>query len=161
MPLRANDLRPPEGATRNRKRIGRGNAAGGGTYAGKGLKGQKARSGNDLRPGFEGGQMSLIRKLARKPGFRNPFRIEYTAINVGTLADRFPADATVDPAALVAARLLKRADEPYKVLADGELGHALTVRAPKVSAAARRKIEAAGGTIEELNAASPDGAESN
>ncbi len=161
MPLRANDLRPPAGATRSRKRIGRGNAAGGGTYAGKGLKGQKSRSGHDLRPGFEGGQMPLIRKLPRKPGFRNPFRIEYTAINVGALGDRFPAGATVDAAALVGARLLKRADEPFKVLAGGELSHALTLRAPKVSAAARRKIEAAGGTIEELNAASPDGAESN
>lgn len=161
MPLRANDLRPPAGATRPRKRIGRGNAAGGGTYAGKGLKGQKSRSGNDLRPGFEGGQMPLIRKLPRKPGFRNPFRVEHTAINVGALGDRFPAGASVDAAALVGARLLKRADEPFKVLAGGELSHALTLRAPKVSAAARRKIEAAGGTIEELNAASPDGAESN
>ena len=161
MPLRANDLRPPAGATRPRKRIGRGNAAGGGTYAGKGLKGQKSRSGHDLRPGFEGGQMPLIRKLPRKPGFRNPFRVEYTAINVGALGDRFPAGASVDAAALVGARLLKRADEPFKVLAGGELSHALTLRAPKVSAAARRKIEAAGGTIEELNAASPDGAESN
>ncbi len=161
MPLRANDLHPPAGATRSRKRIGRGNAAGGGTYAGKGLKGQKSRSGNDIRPGFEGGQMPLIRKLPRKPGFRNPFRIEYTAINVGALGDRFPAGASVDAAALVGARLLKRADEPFKVLAGGELSHALTLRAPKVSAAARRKIEAAGGTIEELNAASPDGAESN
>ena len=161
MPLRANDLRPPAGATRPRKRIGRGNAAGGGTYAGKGLKGQKSRSGNDLRPGFEGGQMPLIRKLPRKPGFRNPFRVEHTAINVGALGDRFPAGATVDAAALVGARLLKRADEPFKVLAGGDLSHALTLRAAKVSAAARRKIEAAGGTIEELNAASPDGAESN
>ncbi len=161
MPLRANDLHPPAGATRSRKRIGRGNAAGGGTYAGKGLKGQKSRSGNDLRPGFEGGQMPLIRKLPRKPGFRNPFRVEHTAINVGALGDRFPAGATVDAAALVGARLLKRADEPFKVLAGGDLSHALTLRAAKVSAAARRKIEAAGGTIEELNAASPDGAESN
>ena len=161
MPLRANDLHPPAGATRSRKRIGRGNAAGGGTYAGKGLKGQKSRSGNDIRPGFEGGQMPLIRKLPRKPGFRNPFRIEYTAINVGALGDRFPAGASVDAAALVGARLLKRADEPFKVLAGGDLSHALTLRAAKVSAAARRKIEAAGGTIEELNAASPDGAESN
>ena len=161
MPLRANDLHPPAGATRSRKRIGRGNAAGGGTYAGKGLKGQKSRSGNDIRPGFEGGQMPLIRKLPRKPGFRNPFRVEHTAINVGALGDRFPAGATVDAAALVGARLLKRADEPFKVLAGGDLSHALTLRAAKVSAAARRKIEAAGGTIEELNAASPDGAESN
>ena len=161
MPLRANDLRPPAGATRPRKRVGRGNASGTGTYAGKGLKGQKARSGKDLRPGFEGGQMPLIRKMPHKRGFRNPFRIEYTPINLATLSDRFPANASVDAEALVRARLLKRADEPFKILAAGDLAHALTVRAPKASAAARQKIEAAGGTLEELNAASADGAESN
>ncbi|PZC43569.1 MAG: large subunit ribosomal protein L15 [Chloroflexi bacterium] len=158
MPLRPNDLRSPAGATRPRKRIGRGNASGTGTYAGKGLKGQKARSGNDLRAGFEGGQMAMVRKMPRKRGFHNPFRIEYTAVNLGTLNDRFPAGATVDAASLKAARLIKRLDEPFKVLATGEIAHALTVRAPKISAAARQKIEAAGGTIEELNAASANGA---
>lgn len=161
MPLRANDLRPPDGSTRTRKRIGRGSASGQGTYAGKGLKGQKSRSGKDLHPGFEGGQLPLIRKMPRKRGFRNHFRIEYTPISVGTLSDRFPAGAAVDAEALLGARLLKRADEPFKILAGGDLAHALSVRAPKVSAAARQKIEAAGGTIEELNAASADGAESN
>ena len=161
MPLRANDLRPPRGATRSRKRIGRGNGSGTGTYAGKGLKGQKARSGNDIHPGFEGGQMPMIRKMPRKRGFNNPFRIEYTPINLTSLSERFAAGSTVDADALVAARLLKRTDEPFKILARGDLAHALTVRAPKISAAARQQIEAAGGTIEELNAASPDGAESD
>ena len=96
--------------------------------------------------------------MPRKRGFHNPFRIEYTAVNLGTLNDRFPAGATVDAASLKAARLIKRLDEPFKVLATGEIAHALTVRAPKISAAARQKIEAAGGTIEELNAASANGA---
>lgn len=161
MPLRANDLRSPAGASRPRKRVGRGNASGTGTYAGKGLKGQKARAGNDIHPGFEGGQMPMIRKMPHKRGFNNPFRIEYTAISLRALSDRFPAGATVDGPALVGVRLLKRTDEPFKVLAGGEIAHALTVRAPKISAAARQKIEAAGGTVEELNAPSADGAESN
>jgi len=161
MPLRANDLHPPAGSTRTRKRVGRGSGSGNGTYAGKGLKGQKARSGNDLHPGFEGGQLPLIRKMPRKRGFHNHFRVDYTPINVGALSDRFPAGATVDAEALVGARLIKRADEPFKVLAGGDLAHAVSVKAPKVSAAARQKIEAAGGTVEELNAASPDGAKSD
>jgi large subunit ribosomal protein L15 len=161
MPLRANDLRPPAGATTNRKRIGRGNASGTGTYAGKGLKGQKARSGNDIHPGFEGGQMPLIRRMPSKRGFRNHARIEYTPINVATLADRFPAGASVDAGSLVAARLLKRPDEPFKILGNGEIAHAVTVRAPKISDAARTKIEAAGGSAEELNASIADRAEPN
>ena len=161
MPLRANDLRPPPGATHPRKRRGRGNASGTGTYAGKGLKGQKARSGNDIRPGFEGGQLPLIRRMPRKRGFHNRFRVEYTPINLADLSARFPAGAVVDTEGLVRARLLKRTDEACKILGNGELAHPLTVRAPKVSAAARRKIEAAGGAVEELNAASASRSESN
>ena len=148
MPLRANDLRPPAGAKRSRKRVGRGDGSGRGTYSGRGLKGQKSRSGGSTKPGFEGGQMSLIRKMPTKRGFRPPFRIEYTPINLSQLSDRFDAGASVDADALVAAGLLKRSDEPFKVLAAGELEHALTIDAPRVSVAARAKIEAAGGTIE-------------
>lgn len=148
MPLRANDLRPPAGAKRSRKRVGRGDGSGRGTYSGRGLKGQKSRSGGGTRPGFEGGQMSLIRKMPTKRGFRPPFRIEYTPINLSQLNDRFEVGATVDAEALAAAGLLKRSDEPFKVLANGEIGHALTITAPRVSASARTKIEAAGGSID-------------
>ena len=150
MPLRINDLRPPAGAKHARKRVGRGDGSGRGNYSGRGLKGQKSRSGGRTKPGFEGGQMSLIRKMPRKRGFRAPFRVEFTAINLGLLNERFPAGAEVDPDTLVAAGLLKRSDELYKVLAGGDLDHALTIRAPRVSAAARAKIESAGGTIDAL-----------
>ena len=156
MPLHENDLRPPAGATHSRTRVGRGNASGTGTYAGKGLKGQKARSGNDLRPGFEGGQMPLIRRMPRKRGFNSRIHIDYTPINVVTLGRRFEANAEVTVESLVTVGLLKDSNEPFKVLAGGELDRALMVRAARVSAAARSKIEAAGGTVEELNAASAD-----
>jgi len=151
MPLRANDLRPPAGAKRSRKRVGRGDGSGRGSYSGRGLKGQKSRSGGGTRPGFEGGQMSLIRKMPTKRGFRPRSRIEYTPINLSQLSDRFEAGAAVDAEGLVAAGLLKRSDEPFKVLAGGEIDYALTITAPRVSASARTKIEAAGGSIEALD----------
>lgn len=143
-------LRPPEGAKRPRLRRGRGNASGKGTYSGRGLKGQKARSGGKVRPGFEGGQIPLIRRLGRKPGFRNPFRTEFQAVNLRDLEDRFAAGDVVDGEALAAIRLIDDADEPFKVLGDGELTHALTVRAPRLSASAKEAITAAGGSFEEL-----------
>ena len=143
-------LRPPRGAKRARTRRGRGDAAGKGSYSGRGLKGQKARSGGKVRIGFEGGQIPLIRRLARKPGFRNPMRVEFQAVNLRDLEARFEPGATVDAEALVAARLLDDVDESYKVLGGGELSHALTVRAPRLSAAAKEAITAAGGSFEEL-----------
>jgi large subunit ribosomal protein L15 len=147
--VQQHELRPARGAKRPRKRIGRGNASGKGTYAGKGLKGQQARSGPGPRPGFEGGQTPLIRRLPARRGFRNPFRIDYTPVNVKDLA-RFEAGAEVTPETLAGAGLLGSAREHVKVLGDGELSTALTVRAHRVSAGARVKIEAAGGTVEEL-----------
>ena len=95
--MRQHELRQPAGATHKRKRVGRGNASGHGTYSGKGLKGQKARAGGGVRPGFEGGQLPLIRRMARKRGFRNPFRIDYEEVNVGALGQRFPAGSAPDP----------------------------------------------------------------
>ncbi len=153
MPLRENDLRPPAGANRPRKRVGRGSASGTGTYAGKGLKGQKARSGHDLHLAFEGGQMPMVRRLARRRGFTNPFRVTYTPINLFRLNKAFPANAEVTGATLAAARLLDNANEPFKILATGEVDRPLRVRAARISAAARTKIEAAGGQVEELHAA--------
>jgi len=142
-------LRPAAGATRERKRIGRGNASGQGTTAGRGTKGQKSRSGKPLHPGFEGGQFPLYRRLAKKRGFTNRFRTEYEPVNVGELA-RFEANATVTHEMLLGAGLVKHPSMPVKVLSGGELDRALTVRAHKFSAAAAEKIRAAGGRAESL-----------
>lgn len=147
--MQAHQLRPPHGAKRPRKRIGRGNATGQGTYAGKGLKGQKARSGNDLRIGFEGGQLPLVQRLGRKRGFTNIFRVEYQPVNLDRLG-RFPANAEVTPEALREAGIIKHLRQPVKLLGDGAIDRPLTVRVHKFSAEARRKLEAAGGTAEEV-----------
>lgn len=148
--MHLHDLKPAPGSTKQRKRIGRGNASGHGTTAGRGQKGQFSRSGKPNHPGFEGGQFPLYRRLARKRGFINPFRVEYEPVNVGELA-ALAANSTVTPESLVAAGLVKRPERPVKILATGELSVALTVRAHKFSAAAKQKIEAAGGRVEELD----------
>lgn len=142
-------LKPAPGSTKERKRVGRGNASGQGTTAGKGQKGQKSRSGKPNHVGFEGGQFPLYRRMARKRGFVNRLRTEYEPVNVGELA-AFSGDAPVTPELMLAAGLVKRPTMPVKILATGEVTAALTVRAHKFSAAARQKIEAAGGRVEEL-----------
>jgi large subunit ribosomal protein L15 len=144
-------LKQSKGATHARKRLGRGIGSGQGRNAGRGVKGQKKR--NKVRPGFEGGQMPLVRRIRHKNGFRNPFRVEYQAVNLSQLAERFPAGATVDGAALAAQRLIDDAETPFKVLGTGELSHALTVTAPRLSATAKAAITAAGGSFEELSPA--------
>src|SRR5215213_6339924 len=136
--MQLHDLRPPKGSKKTRKRVGRGQAAGGGTTAGKGTKGQKARAGGGVAPYFEGGQLPLVRKLPYRRGFRNVNRVEYQAVNLADLA-AFAAGATVDVAALVGAGLLKNDREKVKVLGTGELDRALTVTAHKFSASARQK----------------------
>lgn len=143
--MQQHELRPPKGATHKRKRIGRGNASGHGTYSTKGMKGQKARSGGGVRPGFEGGQLPFVRRMAYKRGFRNPFRVDYEEVNVETLA-RFDAGSTVDVAALREARLA-RTGKPVKILGNGDLTVALTVEADSFSKSAISKIEAAGGSV--------------
>jgi large subunit ribosomal protein L15 len=143
-----NELRPAPGSRKARKRVGRGNASGHGTYATKGLKGQKARTGNDIRLAFEGGQMPLALKLARKRGFTNKWRVQYEWINVGQLARLDTTDIT--PAGLAAAGVLRRGDLPVKVLGDGEIDKAVTVSAHAFTASARAKIEAAGGRVNQL-----------
>ena len=147
--MQQHELRPPPGARKRRKRIGRGNASGHGTYAGKGLKGQQARSGKGPRPGFEGGQTPLIRRLPRRRGFHNPFRVEYTPVNLRDLS-KFAAGSEVTPDSLRETGIVRTLRRPIKLLGDGDVSAALTVRAHRVSAAARAKIEAAGGTVEEL-----------
>jgi len=146
------DLRPPAGAKHKRKRVGRGNASGHGTYSGRGLKGQKARSGPGLRVGFEGGQLPLIRRMSRKRGFTNIFRVEYAEVNLRNLVGRFPAGSEVTPETLVRVGVIKNLKKPVKVLGQGNLEGALTVRAHKFSAAARQKIEASGGKAEVVEA---------
>lgn len=147
--MQQHELRQPEGATHKRKRIGRGNASGHGTYSTKGMKGQKARAGGGVRPGFEGGQLPLVRRMAYKRGFRNPFRIDYEEVNVGALSI-FAAGTEVSDEALRKARLA-RTGRPVKVLGQGELSVALTVEAASFSKSAREKIQAAGGSVRWLN----------
>ncbi len=147
--MQQHELRPPRGAKRARKRVGRGNASGTGTYAGKGMKGQQARAGSGPRPGFEGGQTPLIRKLPVRRGFRNPFRVAFTPVNLRDLG-RFAAESEVTPEALQQAGLVHSSEDLIKVLGDGDVASALTVRVHRVSAPARAKIEAAGGSVQEL-----------
>ncbi len=151
--MKLHDLAPPPGAHRKRRRIGRGLGSGRGTTAGKGTKGQNARSGGGVPPYFEGGQLPLVKKLPYRRGFNNPNRVEYHAVNLSDLA-AFAAGATIDSAALVAAGLLKNERERVKVLGTGDLDRALTVTAHRFSATARQKIEAAGGACHALEHAS-------
>lgn len=146
--MQLHDLTPAKGSNKRRKRVGRGNSSGKGTYSGRGLNGQGSRSGGTKGAGFEGGQTPLAMRLPKLPGFRSPRRIEFAPINVSELQARFEDGAVVDGEALVAARLIKHVDEPVKVLGDGELTHKLTVRVDKVSASAKARIEAAGGKVE-------------
>jgi large subunit ribosomal protein L15 len=141
------NLKGPKGATRNRKRIGRGPGSGTGEQSGKGVKGQKARTGHHgARLGFEGGQMPMQRRFPKK-GFKNPFRKEIFAVNVGALEDRF-SDGTVDLGALQGAGMVPRSHRAVKILGEGDLTKKLTVKASAFSASAKEKIEKAGGTAE-------------
>jgi large subunit ribosomal protein L15 len=145
----AHELRPPKGSKHARKRIGRGNASGHGTYSGRGLKGQKSRSGRKPKIWFEGGQTRLIKRLPRRRGFINIFRKEYSAVNLRDL-ERFEAGTEVTPELLKQSRVLRSLRRPVKVLAGGELTKSLTVKAHKFSATARERIEAAGGSAVEI-----------
>jgi large subunit ribosomal protein L15 len=143
--MKLHDLSPASGSTHSRKRVGRGTGSGLGKTAGRGHKGGQSRSGYSVRPGFEGGQMPLIRRVPKR-GFHNEFRVEYAVINVAQLAG---LGATVTPESL-AERGLVRRGRPVKVLGNGEVQSAVTVSAHKFSRTARAKIEAAGGRCEEL-----------
>ena len=142
------DLKPAEGSKRNRKRVGRGPASGNGKTAGRGMNGQKSRAGGGKGAGFEGGQTPLARRLQKLPGFRNFNRVEYVPVNVSRLDAKFNAGDLVDADTLYAAGIIKNTTDPIKVLGDGEITKALTVRVDKVSASARAKIEAVGGKVE-------------
>ncbi len=142
-------LSPAPGSKRGRKRVGRGDGSGHGTYSGRGCKGQKSRSGYKMRPGFEGGQLPLIKRLPQKRGFVNIFRTEYSIVNIDKLGI-FEPGSEVTPEKLVAAGVVKSLRRPIKILAAGEIGHPLVIKANKFSAAAKAKIEAAGGRVEEI-----------
>ncbi|MBI1722563.1 MAG: 50S ribosomal protein L15 [Gemmatimonadetes bacterium] len=139
-------LRPAKGSTHTPKRLGRGPGSGHGKTAGKGHKGQKARSGGHVRPGFEGGQMPLIRRVPKR-GFTNPFKVRAQVVNLKALADFGGREVTA--ALLAEAGLVQHADRPIKVLADGDAPHGLVVKGLTVSSSARAKIEAAGGRVGE------------
>jgi large subunit ribosomal protein L15 len=144
--MKLHELKPADGSTKNRKRIGRGVGSGWGKSAGRGNKGHNARSGGGVRPGFEGGQMPLHRRLPKR-GFTNIFKKEIAVINIRDLS-RFEAGSIVDEAALVGAGLVKGPRDGIKLLGQGEISAALTIKINAVSRSAREKIESAGGTIE-------------
>ncbi len=145
--MKLHDLKPDEGSKRRRKRVGRGIAAGGGKTAGRGHKGQGARSGGGKGPYFEGGQLPLVRRLPFKRGFTNIFGITYQEVNVDMLDDRFDDGAVVNGESLLAAGLVRKAGDPIKVLGRGELSKKLEVHANKFTKSAAAKIEAAGGSV--------------
>ncbi len=145
--MKIHELSPAPGSNRPVKRIGRGPASGQGKTAGKGHKGQKARAGRGMNPGFEGGQMPLQRRLPKR-GFNNIFAKEIAIVNVAALDAAFDNGAVVDAAALIEMGLVKKELDGIKVLAHGELTKKLTVKAHAFSAEAKAKIEAAGGTAE-------------
>ena len=147
--MKLHHLRPPEGATRPRKRVGRGKAAGQGKTAGRGTKGTGARHTTTSFVGFEGGQMPLQRRVPKLKGFTNPNRVEFAVVNVERLAQLFDAGSEVTPEALREHGLIHKG-MPVKVLGRGELDRALTVRVHAVSGSARQKIEQAGGSVEIL-----------
>lgn len=144
--MKLHELKPTDGARKDRTRVGRGTGSGCGKTSGKGHKGQKARSGGGVRPGFEGGQMPIYRRLPKR-GFKNIWRKEYAEVNVSTL-NVFDDDMTVDAVALVEVGILKNVLDGVRILGDGELTKKLTVKAQGFTKSAKEKIEAAGGTAE-------------
>lgn len=147
MKVDLSNLAPKPGAVRNRKRVGRGPGSGHGKTSGRGHKGRRSRSGGNTPPGYEGGQMPLQRRLPKR-GFRNPNRRVYSEVTLRVLEQKFPHGSTVDPEALAKVGLVKRKQQPIKILATGTLSKPLVVKAHAFSAKAKALIEAAGGQIE-------------
>ncbi len=144
--MKLHELRPAAGSTKNRKRVGRGTGSGLGTTAGRGMNGQNSRSGGGVRPGFEGGQMPLFRRLPKR-GFKNFTRKNWTIVNVETL-NKFEDGTEITPEMLLEAGVLSKIEYGVKILGDGELTKKLTVKANKFTQSAITKIEAAGGKAE-------------
>lgn len=146
--MNLHDLTPAPGSSKGRKRVGRGHGSGFGGKSGRGSNGQASRPGGTKGPGFEGGQTPLAMRLPKLPGFKNINRKEYIPVNVSRLDAKFNAGDVVDGAALVDKGIIKHADALVKVLGDGKITKALTIKVAKVSASAKAKIEAAGGKVE-------------
>ena len=146
--MNLSSLKPPEGSRKKRKRIGRGDGSGHGGTSTKGHKGQNARSGGKVRPGFEGGQMPLSRRLPKR-GFRNPFRKDIVTINIDQLR-RFPEGSIIDRDALLEAGLVKKTRDGIKVLGRGDIEYPISVKVDMISRGAKDKIEAAGGSVVEV-----------
>ena len=144
--MKLHELSPAQGSAKQAWRVGRGPGSGNGKTAGKGHKGQNARSGGGVRPGFEGGQIPLYRRLPKR-GFNNVFAVTYSIVNVEVF-NAFEDGAVVDAQALVDAGVIKKVNDGLKVLGRGEITKKITVKAAKVSESAKAKIEAAGGTVE-------------
>ena len=148
--MKMHELKPAEGAKTSPKRLGRGIGSGLGKTSGKGHKGQNARSGGGVRPGFEGGQMPLVRRIPKR-GFNNRFRKVYSIVNISALEAKFESGAVVDAEALIVSGILSKIEDAgVKILGGGELTKALTVKANKFSASAKEAIEKAGGSVEVL-----------
>lgn len=145
--MKLNELKPVEGAKHSKKRLGRGIGSGNGKTAGRGAKGQNARSGGGVRPGYEGGQTPLFKRLPKR-GFTNVSHKEYAIVNLGEIEKEFEAGSVVDLASLKVAGLVKKEYEGVKILGEGELTKALTFKVVKVTKSAQEKISKAGGTVE-------------
>ena len=147
--IRLDTLSPAPGSRKGKKRVGRGDGSRKGSFYGRGCKGQKARAGFRMKPGFEGGQLPIIKRLPSQRGFTNIFKTEFDVVNVGQLTV-FEAGTEVDLVKLVTAGLVKTGQKLVKILGDDEIDRPLTVKADKFTATAKAKIEAAGGKIEEV-----------
>ncbi len=148
--MKLHDLRPAEGSTKKRKRVGRGTGSGKGKTSTRGTKGQNSRTGGGVRPTFEGGQLPLVKRLPKLRGFTNRFKVHYIPVNLDILNQLFDSNMDVTPEALSAVGLLGNAKNPVVVLARGEVAKPLHLKVHRISAIARQKIEAAGGSVDIL-----------
>ena len=149
MPLNQHTFSPKN--SRKKKRIGRGDSSGSGSFSGRGMKGQNSRSGGGVRPGFEGGQIALIKRLPSLRGFNNIFKVQYSVVNIDSLNEIFPNGGEVDLDILVEKGAFKNTNRPLKVVGRGEGSAAVNVKSHKCSASAKSKIEAAGGTVQVIS----------
>jgi large subunit ribosomal protein L15 len=148
--MKLHDLRPAEGATQKRKRVGRGTGSGKGKTSGRGTKGQNSRSGGGVRPTFEGGALPLVKRLPKLRGFNNRFKVAYNPVNLDSIDRLFEAETEVTPETMTEVGLLRGVEEPVVILGRGEISKAVSVKAHRISAGAKEKIEAAGGSVEIL-----------
>ena len=152
--IRLDTLSPAPGSRKDKKRVGRGDGSRKGSFSGRGCKGQKGRAGFRMKPGFEGGQLPIIKRLPSQRGFNNIFKTEYDVVNVAQL-NVFESGTEVDIVTLMTAGLVKTGQKLVKILGDGEIDRPLTVKADKFTATAKAKIEAAGGKAEEVTYEAP------